>query len=110
MTTNYKDRLDPALIRPGRVDFQALISFCTPQQIQHLFFNFYPRSSQAEAQNFINRLKEFKLDSKLSPAVIQGHFLMYKNSPEQAIANAEQIRALLPSISSKNSSTKVKTS
>ena len=29
MTTNYIDRLDPALIRPGRVDYQEYIGYCS---------------------------------------------------------------------------------
>lgn len=89
-------RLDPALIRPGRVDFQALISHCTPDQIEALFYNFYPESSQSEAQNFINKLKELGLDSRISPAVLQGHFLMHKNTPKTAVEGADQIRMLIP--------------
>ncbi|GMH25178.1 hypothetical protein Nepgr_027021 [Nepenthes gracilis] len=29
-TTNYKDKLDPALLRPGRMDLHILMSYCTP--------------------------------------------------------------------------------
>jgi len=85
-------RLDPALIRPGRIDFQALITHCSKDQIIQLFQNFYPEASISEADNFINRLKDLGIDSSLSPAVLQGHFLMYKNSPELAITNAEDIQ------------------
>lgn len=37
MTTNHIDRLDPALIRPGRVDHSERIGFCTDDQILGLF-------------------------------------------------------------------------
>lgn len=33
MTTNYIERLDPALIRPGRVDFSQLIDNATEHQV-----------------------------------------------------------------------------
>jgi hypothetical protein len=36
MTTNYVDRLDPALIRPGRVDYEQLIDNATEHQVRPL--------------------------------------------------------------------------
>ncbi|CAG7838112.1 unnamed protein product [Allacma fusca] len=90
MTTNYKDRLDPALIRPGRVDFQALITFCEPSQIMYLFQNFYPEADISLAENFANAAKTLNL--QLSPATLQGHFLMYKNDPKSAIESVELLR------------------
>lgn len=83
--------MDPALIRPGRVDFQALISYCSPYQVQQLFFNFYPESSQEDADNFNNQLKCLGLQQQVSPATLQGHFLMYKNSPQRAIEHLDEL-------------------
>lgn len=34
MTTNYRDRLDSALIRPGRVDVEQYFGYCTPEMIK----------------------------------------------------------------------------
>ena len=36
LTTNYKERLDSALIRPGRVDFQLHVDYCDPTQTKLL--------------------------------------------------------------------------
>ncbi|KAI0831259.1 BCS1 N terminal-domain-containing protein [Trametes gibbosa] len=41
MTTNHPERLDPALIRPGRVDLAMLIDDASPQQTRRLFERFY---------------------------------------------------------------------
>jgi chaperone BCS1 len=38
MTTNHIERLDPALIRPGRVDFVQLVDDATDYQVKILLF------------------------------------------------------------------------
>lgn len=73
-----------------------LIDYCTGSQITDLFHNFYPTSSLSEAENFVNRLKDQNLSTSISPAVLQGHFLMYKNEPDAATKNAGEIIHLLP--------------
>jgi mitochondrial chaperone BCS1 len=30
-STNYKERLDPALLRPGRMDMHIYMGYCTPE-------------------------------------------------------------------------------
>jgi chaperone BCS1 len=37
MTTNYFDRLDPALIRPGRVDVSIRFGLASMKQIKRMF-------------------------------------------------------------------------
>lgn len=41
MTTNHIERLDPALIRPGRVDLSVLLDDASPEQAKKLFTQFY---------------------------------------------------------------------
>ncbi|XP_019182198.1 PREDICTED: AAA-ATPase At3g50940-like [Ipomoea nil] len=40
-TTNYKDRLDPALLRPGRMDMHIHMSYCTPTGFRVLASNYH---------------------------------------------------------------------
>lgn len=37
MTTNYKEKLDHALIRPGRIDYQFELGYCDENQINKMF-------------------------------------------------------------------------
>ncbi|XP_022741175.1 AAA-ATPase At5g17760-like [Durio zibethinus] len=39
-TTNHKDRLDPALLRPGRMDMHIHMSYCSPQGFKLLASNY----------------------------------------------------------------------
>lgn len=39
-TTNHKDKLDPALLRPGRMDVHVHMSYCTPPAFKVLADNY----------------------------------------------------------------------
>ncbi|KAJ9709795.1 hypothetical protein PVL29_001314 [Vitis rotundifolia] len=39
-TTNHKDRIDPALLRPGRMDMHIHMSYCTPYGFKTLASNY----------------------------------------------------------------------
>ena len=41
MTTNYPDRLDPALIRPGRVDLKVRFDLAGKKEVRELFLRMY---------------------------------------------------------------------
>ncbi|KAF9433034.1 hypothetical protein BGZ76_009971 [Entomortierella beljakovae] len=45
LTTNHLERLDEALIRPGRVDVRARFGKATQSQAKELFIKFYPHQS-----------------------------------------------------------------
>jgi mitochondrial chaperone BCS1 len=41
MTTNHREKLDPALIRPGRIDHEVEFENATQKQAQELFERMY---------------------------------------------------------------------
>ena len=85
MTTNYIERLDPALIRPGRVDIIQYIGYCSQQQLKQMFSRFYPMENDARADIFASKVCE--LGIQISAAQVQGYFMWFKNSPQEAIDN-----------------------
>jgi chaperone BCS1 len=47
LSTNHLERLDPALIRSGRVDRKFEFSYCTEEALQLMFKRFYPDTKVA---------------------------------------------------------------
>ncbi|XP_025747331.1 mitochondrial chaperone BCS1 isoform X2 [Callorhinus ursinus] len=90
MTTNHVDRLDPALIRPGRVDMKEYVGYCSHWQLTQMFQRFYPGQAPSLAEAFAGRVLQGT--TQISPAQVQGYFMLYKNDPAGAIHNAESLR------------------
>lgn len=123
LTTNYIDRLDSALIRPGRVDVRVEFSNATVEQVNGIFLSFYPGEVECANQFTAEIVKRFgkkkereeekegkeqeqegkgkkgeeeeeggiKLDSNLSMAALQQHFILCrtKNAAEAVAALSE---------------------
>ncbi|XP_060517155.1 mitochondrial chaperone BCS1 isoform X4 [Cylas formicarius] len=85
MTTNYIERLDPALIRPGRVDLKEYIGWCSKNQIERMFLRFYRNEKQSLAIDFANKVTSE--NRYVSPAQIQGFFMFHKQSTVEAVLN-----------------------
>lgn len=85
MTTNYIDRLDPALIRPGRVDNIQYLGHCTGHQLTEMFRKFYPEQTHGLAEKFASEV--VNLDVPVSAAQVQGYFMWFKKHPDQAVDN-----------------------
>jgi len=95
MTTNYVERLDPALIRPGRVDTMEYIGPCSHDQLHRMFAKFYPNESPELAARFAEEVSALQLP--VSAAQVQGYFMWFKKVPDQAIENVWRFKPRQPS-------------
>lgn len=87
LTTNFIERLDSALIRPGRVDMRIAFTLATKEDVEALFANFFSSGDQASdlASQFAKRVPE----GKFSIAALQGYLMTYKDDPLAAIEHID---------------------
>ena len=52
MTTNHMEMLDPALLRPGRIDYRLYMGEASDRQRIELYRRFFPEATEAEAMEF----------------------------------------------------------
>ena len=53
MTTNHVEKLDPALLRPGRIDYKLYLGKASDRQKVDLYCRFFPESSESAAREFV---------------------------------------------------------
>jgi len=93
LTTNFPERLDAALTRPGRVDLTICFSLATKSDTQALFHNFFSHNEGAEKQQEMDTLayafSEVVGGEQFSIAMLQGYLMGYKEDPSAAVQNVE---------------------
>lgn len=85
MTTNHRELLDPALIRPGRADLHLEIGLAGPREAARLFLRFFPEAGAGAAE------LGAALEGEAAPAAVQAALLAAPDNPRAA---ALAIRAL----------------
>ncbi|ORY00989.1 P-loop containing nucleoside triphosphate hydrolase protein [Basidiobolus meristosporus CBS 931.73] len=79
MTTNHPELLDPAVIRPGRMDLKIELGYCTHYQIQRMYASVL-EDPKAKLDEEI--LKEKVPERLLPPCEVMTCMVLYRRTPE----------------------------
>lgn len=74
-TTNHKEKLDPALLRPGRMDVHILMDYCTPTVFKKLAALYL----EIEEHVLFEPIEKMFLEVKATPAEITEQLMVSKN-------------------------------
>jgi len=86
MTSNPIEALDPALLRPGRIDYRLYLGPATEEQKAELYRRFFPQASMEEAQLFVSDRPEGE-----TMAEGQGSLLALEESSRSARSSEVQV-------------------
>ncbi|KAK3296374.1 BCS1 N terminal-domain-containing protein [Chaetomium fimeti] len=103
MTSNFAEKLDKALVRPGRVDRMLYLGHISPRSSELMFLRMFgPDADGAAPADRMVQLPREELeklalnfskcipDEVFTPAQIQGYLLNYRDSPVDAAAKAAE--------------------
>lgn len=92
LTTNHRERLNPALIRNGRVDVHVEFTHASDEQIAGMFSRFYPFSTPATQQRFLGALRAVLAGRPVTTALLQHFFIVHRRSDAlQAIDSVQDV-------------------
>ncbi|KAF4383296.1 hypothetical protein F8388_009327 [Cannabis sativa] len=80
-TTNHKERLDPALVRPGRMDVHIHMSYCTPDGFKLLASNYLGIKHHVLFEAIEQQLKP----TEVTPAEVAEVLMKSDNNPGVAL-------------------------
>merc|ERR1711934_1074145 len=86
LTTNYKSKLDPALIRPGRISYVMTFDYANEYQIKRLF-KLVTKGSPGQSDAFYESVKDYKVTT----SIVSEYLKTYIDKPDEAITNYKTI-------------------
>lgn len=91
MTTNFKNRLEQALIRPGRVDVIYKFDYANAEQIKQIYNSFmFDTFDEDKFKRFYSHLQSMRI--KITMSLLSQYLFPYINKPDEAFENIDKIK------------------
>lgn len=89
-TTNYKEKLDPALIRRGRMDKHIELSYCNFESFKVLARNYL----QLDSHRLFDTIQRLLAETRVTPADVAEHLMPKKLVPDAETSLKSLVQAL----------------
>ena len=95
ITTNYKNHLDNALVRPGRIDYVMRFDYAVKEQIADIYGKFTQPGETVNKEQ-VNRFYSecCSLNIKITTSLLQQYLMKYLDQPEKAIENIDELKTI----------------
>lgn len=95
ITTNYKNHLDNALVRPGRIDYVMRFDYAIKEQIANIYCKF-TQPGEIVNNEQVNRFYSecCSLNIKITTSLLQQYLMKYLDQPEKAIENIYELKTI----------------
>ncbi|KAJ1554508.1 hypothetical protein HK405_004874 [Cladochytrium tenue] len=90
MTTNHPEVLDPAVVRPGRIDLHLSLGYCTRHQLDRMYKNVVEDDSAALAPKGLAEIPE----RVVAPCEAMRIMILHRKRPERILPALKEAAAI----------------
>uniref|UniRef100_A0A7N0VGQ6 AAA+ ATPase domain-containing protein n=1 Tax=Kalanchoe fedtschenkoi TaxID=63787 RepID=A0A7N0VGQ6_KALFE len=84
-TTNHIEKLDPALLRSGRMDMHIFMSYCSFQSLKILLKNYLDYDEDDVARPVWEELERVVVKARMTPADVSEHLIKHRRDKAKAV-------------------------
>lgn len=93
-TTNHIEKLDPALLRSGRMDMHIFMSYCSFESLKILFRNYLEYEENDLENNVWDEFEGVMEKAKMTPADVSEHLIKHRRNKTKAVRELLEVLKL----------------
>ncbi|CAM8911425.1 unnamed protein product [Rhodiola kirilowii] len=93
-TTNHIEKLDPALLRSGRMDMHVFMSYCSFKSLKILLKNYLEYNEDDLARSVWDELERVVDKARMTPADVSEHLIKHRRNKAKAVRELIEVLKL----------------